>query len=107
MPWLGTSSAVPRSLAMHEARENPTFMLEAVRQVVPRQGTTEKFDRAASLEAAIAAVRQPDFAHSAAPDEAIDGIGTDLGTCQRKALPIRQQGAFQESLGVQDFELFE
>ena len=67
-----------RDVRMREPCEQARFVADLVRGVAPESATVEQLDGRAPLELAVAAPREPDAAHAPAPQQPLDGVGTDV-----------------------------
>ena len=90
----------PRDVRMRETRQQSPFTPKPVERRGGGRIAVEELERELSLEPAVAALREPHLAHSAAADERDDGVGAHLGA-DLFLIGRRDQAGLQKSLGLQ------
>jgi len=84
-----------------QTRENCPFALEPLFAGAADQGRIQQLQRGLAFETAVAALRQPDAAHSAVTDRRHQPIGADGHPRQRRFWRRHDRPAVEESLGAQ------
>ena len=87
-----------RDAWMYKLRQHLTFAPEPLGAAVPHQREVQEFDRGLTLEAAVAAMSEPDAAHTSLTQQMVDGVAADDLAGQRRL--FRQRAALEECLAI-------